>query len=100
MNYQFSTGKQRSLYVEDEDDLYDATYPLFEDLFDKDDPFVRLPMAGGYHEVAFVNLTTVDYISVPHHRFMKGHDEVLENEIEEDENREQKPKPVKRKRRS
>lgn len=66
----------------------------------RDDPFVRLPMAGGYHEVAFVNLTTVDYISVPHHRFMKGHDEVLENEIEEDENREQKPKPVKRKRRS
>jgi hypothetical protein len=38
VNYQFSTGKQRSLYVEDEDDLYDATYPLFEDLFDKGRP--------------------------------------------------------------
>jgi transcriptional regulator with XRE-family HTH domain len=98
VNYQFSTGKQRSLYVEDDDDLYDAAYAIFEDLFDKDDPFIRLPMAGGYHEVAFINLTTVDYISVPHHRFTKGHDEALEKEIAEAEELESKPEPVKRKR--
>jgi len=99
VRYQFSTGKQRSLSVDDDKDLYNATYEIFEfDLFDKHDPFVRLPMAGGHHEVAFVNLTTVDYISVPNHRFMKGHEEALEEEIEEAEEVESKPGPVKRKR--
>jgi|SRR6476646_5785907 transcriptional regulator with XRE-family HTH domain len=99
VRYQFSTGKQRSLSVDDDEDVYNATYEIFElDLFDKDDPFIRLPMAGGYHEVAFINLTTVDYISVPNHRFVKGHDEVLEKDIEETEEPESKPEPVKRKR--
>jgi transcriptional regulator with XRE-family HTH domain len=98
VRYQFSTGKQRILSVDDDQNLYDATYAIFEDLFDKDDPFVRLPMAGGYHEVAFINLATVDYISVPNHRFIKGSDEALEKEIEEAEELESKAGPIKGKR--
>jgi transcriptional regulator with XRE-family HTH domain len=95
VRYQFSTGKLRTLSVDDDEALYDATYAIFDDLFDKDDPFVRLPMAGGYHEVAFINLTTVDYISVPNHRFMKGYYKALEKEIEEAEEPDLKPEQVK-----
>ncbi|NJO53595.1 MAG: helix-turn-helix transcriptional regulator [Bacteroidales bacterium] len=95
VRYQFSTGKLRTLSVDDDEALYDATYAIFDDLFDKDDPFVRLPMAGGYHEVAFINLTTVDYISVPNHRFMRGYYEALEKEIEEAEELDLKPEQVK-----
>ena len=74
VRYQFSTGKQRSLSVDDDEDVYNATYEIFElDSFDRrrsdSSGGCRRP-AGGYHEVAFINLTTVDYISVPHHRFV------------------------------
>lgn len=80
--YRFSSGKKRSVYLYDDDDLYQAMseFCTDEDLCsESDQPLVRFP-AEGYHRTIFINTETIDYISAPTHRWEKGRTEV-EGEI-------------------
>ncbi len=76
--YQLSSGKQRSVYLFDDDDLYQAMgeFCTDEDLEpESNQPLVRFP-AEGYHRTIFINSDTIDYISAPIHRWENGRTEV------------------------
>jgi transcriptional regulator with XRE-family HTH domain len=67
--YQFSSGLQRSVNVTFSN-LYDAFSGLIEHGFDDETSVVL--QTEGYHRAIFINLETVDYISIPSHLFDKS----------------------------
>lgn len=76
--YQISSGKRRSVYLFDDDALYQALseFCTDEDLeLESNQPLVRFP-SEGYHRTIFINSDTIDYISAPTHRWEKGRTEV------------------------
>lgn len=65
------TGRlPRSMYFDEDEVLYD-TFSLFELFLEEGENFVYLS-GEGYHRSAFVNLSHVDYVSLPSHRFDEG----------------------------
>ena len=70
--YQLSTGQQRDVYVDDDEDLYNAFYELTE--FDRGEPDddVILLSAEGRHRIVFINKAALDYVSIPTHKHEAG----------------------------
>jgi transcriptional regulator with XRE-family HTH domain len=70
--YQLSTGQQRDVYVDSDEDLYDAFYGLVE--FEEGEPAddMILLQAEGRHRIASVNKGALDYISIPTHKYEAG----------------------------
>jgi len=70
--YQLSTGQRRDVYVDNDEDLYNAFYELIE--FDGGEPaddMILLP-AEGRHRIVFVNKGALDYVSIPTHKYEAG----------------------------
>jgi len=83
--YQLSTGKQRDVYVDDHEDLYNAFYELTE--FDGGEPaddMILLP-AEGSHRIAFINKGALDYVSIPTHQYEAGSIEAAATILEDTE---------------
>src|SRR5690625_4225927 len=75
------TGRlPRSMYFDEDEVLYD-TFSLLELSLEDDENFVYL-RGEGYHRSAFVNLSQVDYFSIPSHRFDEGRLISLEGELD------------------
>lgn len=65
------TGRlSRSMYFDQDEVLYD-TFNLLELSLEDGENFLYLG-GEGYHRSAFVNLSQIDYISIPSHRFNEG----------------------------
>ncbi|MCS4089300.1 helix-turn-helix domain-containing protein [Rhizobium sp. BK176] len=76
--YQLSDGKQRKVYLFEDDELYNALseFCTDEDLdLEVSQPLVRFA-SEGYHRTLFINSDAIDYISAPIHRWEKGRTEV------------------------
>jgi transcriptional regulator with XRE-family HTH domain len=70
--YQLSTGQQRDVYVDSDENLYNAFYQLVE--FEEGEPAddMILLQAEGSHRIAFVNKGALDYVSIPTHKYEAG----------------------------
>lgn len=75
--YQLSSGVKRDLSVYDEEALYEAFSGLidFEDQA-LDEELIRLEVEGS-HKIVFINKTSIDFISIPTHKYRAGADEVI-----------------------
>lgn len=71
--YQLSSGKLRSVCVEDSDEeLFRAFEPFLEDCGDDlDDGLIRLSIAG-WHRTAFINPQAIDFVRLPTHILNRG----------------------------
>ena len=81
--YQLSTGQRRDVYVDNDEDLYNAFYELIE--FDGGEPaddMIRLP-AEGRHRILFINKGALDYVSIPTHQYEAGRVEVAAANLED-----------------
>ncbi len=80
--YQLSTGQRRDVYVDNDEDLYNAFYELIE--FDGGEPaddMILLP-AEGRHRIVFVNKGALDYVSIPTHKYEAGSVEAAAADLE------------------
>jgi hypothetical protein len=80
--YQLSTGQRRDVYVNDDEDLYNAFYELIE--FNGGEPaddMILLP-AEGSHRIVFISKTAVDYVSIPTHKYEAGSVEAAAGDLE------------------
>jgi hypothetical protein len=80
--YQLSTGKQRSVYVDGPEQLFEAFYELID--FDVGIPaegMIRLE-AEGRHRIIFINKEALDYVAIPTHQFEEGRVERTAEELE------------------
>ncbi len=70
--YQLSSGQRRDVYVDDDEDLYDAFCELIE--FEGGEPAddMILLTAEGSHRIVFVNKGALDYVSIPTHKYEAG----------------------------
>ena len=70
--YQLSTGKRRSLYVDDPEDLFDAFLDL-TDFPEGESPeeMIRLEVEGR-HRIIFINKNGLDYVAIPTHLYNEG----------------------------
>lgn len=70
--YQLSTGVRRDVYVDQEEDLYNAFYELIE--FEGGEPAddMILLQAEGSHRIVFINKSALDYVSIPTHQYEAG----------------------------
>lgn len=70
--YQLSTGQQREVYVDNNENLYNAFYGLIEfDEGESADDMILLT-AEGRHRVIFINKGALDYVSIPTHKYEAG----------------------------
>jgi AraC-like DNA-binding protein len=69
--YQLSTGQQRSVCVEDPENLFKAFYGLIDFGGDVADGLIRLEVAGR-HRIVFVNRDALDYVVIPTHRALRS----------------------------
>jgi hypothetical protein len=85
ITYQLSTGHQRDVYVDNDEDVYNAFYELIE--FDGDEPAdgMILLTAEGRHRIIFVNKSGLDYVSIPTHKYEAGNIEAAAVELEDTE---------------
>ncbi|MDP1602728.1 MAG: hypothetical protein Q8M03_05630, partial [Legionella sp.] len=70
--YQLSSGKKRSVWVDDDYATYNAFYDLTE--FAGGGPasdMIRVA-AEGRHRIVFINKSALDYVSIPTHRYEAG----------------------------
>ena len=70
----------RSMYFDEDEVLYD-TFSLMELSLEDGENFLYLP-GEGYHRSAFVNISQVDYFSIPSHRFDTGRLVRIEGELD------------------
>jgi transcriptional regulator with XRE-family HTH domain len=80
--YQLSTGKQRSVYVDRSEKLYEAFYELID--FGgggSADDMIRLE-AEGRHRIIFINKAALDYVAIPTHQFEEGSIERTAEDLE------------------
>jgi len=80
--YQLSTGQRRDVYIDNDEDLYNAFYELTE--FDGGEPtddMIRLP-AEGSHRIAFINKGALDYVSIPTHKYEAGSVDATATDLE------------------
>jgi|SRR5262245_5500857 len=80
--YQLSTGQRRDVYVDNDEDLYNAFYELIE--FDGGEPaddMILLP-AEGSHRIAFINKSALDYVSIPAHKYEAGSVDATASDLE------------------
>lgn len=70
--YQLSNGVRRSVFVNDQKNLYEAFYAIveYENGF-IDDGMIRLE-AEGKDRIVFINGRAIDYVSIPTHQFQNG----------------------------
>jgi transcriptional regulator with XRE-family HTH domain len=70
--YQVSSGQRRDVYVDDDENLYNAFYELIE--FEGGEPAddMILLAVEGRHRIAFVNKAALDYVSIPRHKYEAG----------------------------
>lgn len=82
-SYQLSTGQQRDVYVDDEENLYNAFYELIE--FDGGEPAddMILLRAEGRHRTIFISKVALDYVSIPTHRYEAGGVEAAAADLED-----------------
>jgi hypothetical protein len=70
--YQLSTGQQRDVYVDGDENLYNAFSELIEfDGGESADDLILLP-AEGSHRIVFINKGALDYVSIPTHKYEAG----------------------------
>jgi transcriptional regulator with XRE-family HTH domain len=81
--YQLSTGQRRDVYVDGDEALYNAFHELTE--FDGGDPADDMIVlsAEGSHRIAFINKTSLDYVSIPTHRYEAGRVEAEDAMLED-----------------
>lgn len=81
MTYQLSTGQRRDVYVDSDEDLYNAVYELTE--FDGGEPAdMILLQAEGRHRIVFINKNALDYVSIPTHKYEAGSVEAEATDLE------------------
>jgi len=80
--YQLSSGQRRDVYVDDDEDLYDAFCELIE--FEGGEPAddMILLTAEGSHRIVFVNKGALDYVSIPTHKYEAGSVEAAAADLE------------------
>lgn len=72
VTYQLSTGFQRCVYVDSNEELFNAFYDLTD--FDGGNPaddMIRLE-AEGCHRIVFINKSALDFVIIPTHKYNDG----------------------------
>ncbi|MET3792500.1 helix-turn-helix domain-containing protein [Aquamicrobium terrae] len=70
VTYQLSDGKRRNVFA-DSDAVYEAFWMLIESSDLYEDEIIRLPVEG-YHRTIFINPNSIDYTSIPTHKWEAG----------------------------
>jgi len=80
--YQLSSGQRRDVYIDNDEDLYNAFYGLIE--FDGDEPAddMILLTAEGRHRIVFISKGALDYVSIPTHKYEAGSVEAAAADLE------------------
>lgn len=83
--YQLSTGQQRSVYIDSDENIFNA----FANLIDSDggDPaenMIRLE-AESYHRLVFINKNALDYVAIPSHKYNNGQTDSLAIDLDRSE---------------
>lgn len=73
--YQLSTGRRRTVYVDDRQALFRAFWEVVDQNDGTVDDMIRLE-AEGRHRIIFINKGALDYVSVPTHQLDDGRVEV------------------------
>jgi hypothetical protein len=77
-----TVGQRRDVYVDDDERLYRAFYPLIEFEDEPEDGMILLS-AEGRHRTAFIRKSALDYVSIPTQKYEAGSVEAAASEMEE-----------------
>lgn len=80
VSWQLSSGKIRSVYVDENREIYDLVYLMENNLGDLDEMIYI--SAEGRHRSIFINKRELDYLSVPAHKFREGSLECIEEMVD------------------
>lgn len=75
VTYQLSNGVRRELGMEDDENVFEMFEYISSYLDGSDDKFIHISDAG-YHHYLYLNLSTVDFVSVPTQRYHIGKEEI------------------------